>query len=360
MPTLVFTGGHHTSALAVANYLQKRGWDIIWFGHKKSMWGDANDSAEYQDVTSFNITFYDLKAGKLSASLHPLQLARIPWGFVQAFSWLFKLKVSLGSNLAGIVSFGGYLSVPTVLSGWLLGIPSLTHEQTTSAGFANRLLSHFVKKIALTWPESQPYFDKSKTILVGLPLRTNFVKNLTGRLKKTTPSPKTIFVTGGKQGSHVINETLFSLVPVLSRDFHIIHQTGTNSLYHDLTIATSLHTKFPNYLPFGFDSHKFSSAISTCDVCISRAGAHTVYELGVMGVRSVLIPLPNSSNHEQDQNARMLMRHGLAVILPQSDLSPTSLTHAISQALSLTPQPIDLPRDSAKHMANLITTTFSS
>src|SRR3989304_6333470 len=83
-----------------------------------------------------------------SASRIPAIMLRLPLGFVHALYLLLKLRP------AGIVSFGGYLAVPTVICGWLLGIPSITHEQTIVAGYANKILSHFVKKIALTWPQS--------------------------------------------------------------------------------------------------------------------------------------------------------------------------------------------------------------
>ena len=163
MKTLVFTGGHHTSALVVAKELKKKGWNIIWYGHRHSMWGDESDSAEYREVTAAGIKFYDLKAGKFYATFSPLKLIRIPYGFLQAFLLLIFHRPN------GIVSFGGYLAVPTVICGWLLGIPSVTHEQTLVAGWANKLISLFVKKIAVSWPNSLTHYPKAKTIFTGLP-----------------------------------------------------------------------------------------------------------------------------------------------------------------------------------------------
>ena len=152
MKTLVFTGGHHTSALEVAKQLKRRGWRIIWFGHRHSMWSDKSDSAEYHDVTTSDIKFYNLQAGKFYRTFHPLKLIRIPWGFIQSFYWLLRLKP------VGIVSFGGYLAVPTVITGWILGIPAITHEQTVAAGWANRLIARFAQKIAVTWPVSARHY----------------------------------------------------------------------------------------------------------------------------------------------------------------------------------------------------------
>ena len=168
--SLVITGGHHTGALEVAKSFSASGVPVVWFGHRHSLWGDPSDSAEYREVTAAGIPFYDLWAGKFYRTLNPLKLIRIPYGFLQAFHYLITLKPS------GIVSFGGYLAVPTVICGWLLGIPSVTHEQTVVGGWANRLIALFAQKIAVSWPESLKYYPQHKTILTGLPLRPEILK----------------------------------------------------------------------------------------------------------------------------------------------------------------------------------------
>ena len=140
MKTLVFTGGHHTGALEVAKALKEKGWNTVWFGHKHSMWNDTSHSSEYREVTESGIVFYKLLAGKFHHTYNPLKLIRIPFGFIQALCLLLLLKP------AGIVSFGGYLAVPTVIMGWLLGIPSITHEQTVTQGWANKLIALFAKR----------------------------------------------------------------------------------------------------------------------------------------------------------------------------------------------------------------------
>ena len=116
MKTLVFTGGHHTGALEVAKILKNRGWEIVWFGHKHSMWRDTSHSSEYKEVTENGIKFYNLLAGKFHHTYNPLKLIRIPFGFLQTLYLLLKIRP------VGIVSFGGYLAVPTVIMGWVLGI----------------------------------------------------------------------------------------------------------------------------------------------------------------------------------------------------------------------------------------------
>lgn len=343
---LVFIGGHHTSALAVALALQKKGWTIVWFGHRHSMWGDKADSAEYQEVTTADIPFYDLLAGKFYRTYNPLKLIRLPLGFLQSFIWLLQIRPT------GIVSSGGYLAVPTVISGWFLGIPSITHEQIVSAGWANKAIIPFVKKIAVTWPSSLPLYPANKTVLIGLPLRPALLSPVS-RVKKVRPE---IYITGGKQGSHLINHTVFALLPELLKKYTIIHQTGTSTVFNDRNTADTFVNS--NYQHFGFDSQKSIHAMHTADFVIGRAGAHTVYELGVLGKPSILIPIPWVSHHEQEKNAQVLKDSGLAVIVPQSQLTPQSLLAAVEKVTQLHPHKLNLPTDATEKMVKLIEETL--
>jgi len=340
---IVFTGGHHTSALVVAKKLQEEGIPVVWFGHRRSMWGDTSDSAEYREVTQAGIKFYDLKTGKFYKTFNPLKLIRIPIGFFHSLSLLLLLRPR------GIVSFGGYLAVPTVITGWLLGIPSITHEQTLTSGWANKLIAIFVNKIAVSWPQTADFFPKSKVIVTGLPLRPEILHL---HRSPITDHRLTIYVTGGKNGSRTINLVVFSLLPQLIKAFRIIHQTG----HHDLSQARSL--KLQNYEAFDYDSAKALEALAVCDLVISRAGAHIIYELAVLGKPSVIIPIPWSSRDEQMKNAKILSSRGLAVILPQDELSPASLMAAITKAQSLKPQQFKLATDGTPPMTHLIKKEF--
>ena len=63
-PLIVFTGGHHNSALEIAKALRKDGYVIIWIGHKFTARGEKSLSAEFQEVTRSGIKFLELKTGK--------------------------------------------------------------------------------------------------------------------------------------------------------------------------------------------------------------------------------------------------------------------------------------------------------
>lgn len=361
-PILIFTGGHHTSALALATALRSRGWDIVWIGHRKSLWRDSSDSAEFREVTGENIPFFDLKAGKMYGITNPFRLLRVPWGLIQALLLLMRLKITFRSRIKGIVTFGGYLGVPVAISGWLTGIPIISHEQTVSAGWANKLIAVFAQKIAISWASSSSHYPANKVVLTGLPLRPEVVHTKKLSLPKRQ---NLLYVTCGKQGSHIINQCLFEILPELVKDYQIVHQTGSSTLFNDNKTALNLKNGLSRRFQSKYHVFDYLSAdqaalhLATARLVISRSGAHIVQELAYFHTAAVLIPIPNSSHNEQLSNAQILALANQAVILPQDSLSPTTLKSAINKALQLAPGKISVIEDGLENMVQLVEKTFS-
>jgi UDP-N-acetylglucosamine--N-acetylmuramyl-(pentapeptide) pyrophosphoryl-undecaprenol N-acetylglucosamine transferase len=358
-PTLIFTGGHHTSALAVAADLKAKGWQIIWLGHRQSQWRDRADSAEYREVKAAGIEFTELKAGKIYRTYHPLKLLRLPLGFIRAFLIILGLRLKLKSDLKGIVTFGGYLGVPVVFGGWLLHVPVIAHEQTMTAGWANRFISLFAQKIAVSWPKSLTHFPKSKKVLTGLPLRPEIVR-AKSCFTRTDVVAGQIYVTGGKQGSHVINTAVLSALGKLLSGHSVIHQTGSSTVYGDFGQAVAFRQSLPSALQDKYQVREYldpettARMLATSQVVIARSGAHITNELAFFGTRCVLVPIPWSSHNEQLKNARFLALSRQAVILPQEKLSGESLVDAVSRAARLRPRPVSVPADGLTRMVSLI------
>ncbi|HAI22212.1 TPA: hypothetical protein DCP77_03395 [Candidatus Collierbacteria bacterium] len=323
-PLIAFTGGHHNSALVIAKSFQKEGYPIIWIGHKFASKGDKSLSAEYQEITGSGLQFLELKTGKFYQKFNPLEWLKIAFGFFQAFIYLITYRPKL------IFSSGGYLSVPVVIAGWFLGIPSITHEQTVIAGWANKAISPFVKKILLTHVSSLPNFPQEKSVVVGLPIR----KELLNSKYTKKFDPKLIYISCGKQGSHTINKALFPILPQLVAKFTVVHQTGANTLTKDSDRARRIKEKLGEYkdryifAPYFF-AEDAATYIRSSSAIVGRAGAHSVYELMVLGKKAVLIPIPWVSHNEQFLNAKLAEEQIGSFILEEKDLTPESLYQAI-------------------------------
>lgn len=320
---IVFTGGHHNSALAVARELiETYGYEVVWFGHKFTMRKDRNVSSEFKEVTAANIKFVELHAGKLYKTFNPIQLLKLPVGFLQAFYLLLKEQPDL------VVSFGGYLAAPAVVAAYIQNVPVVTQEQTTVVGLANRLIAHFADKIFITWPQSKIYFDSDKVTVVGLPLRDAIFYEGEKMFGNDMP---TLYITGGKQGSHIINEAVLESLEQLLTRFNIIHQTGGNTVHNDLEklkqkaqyLAPELRQRYiaKDY----FYEDEIGKVFYSADIVVSRAGAHTIYEIAALGKVALFIPIPWVSHNEQYKNARILVNEGSAHILPENRLTKETL-----------------------------------
>lgn len=317
---IIITGGHHNSALAVVRELKKRGTvDFLWLGHKYTMWGDREPGAEYKEVTAAGIPFYELKAGKVYKTLNLLMWLRVPWGFFQAFYRVWRFRPNL------ILSFGGYLAVPVALAGWILRIPVVTHEQTSVVSWSNRVITKLAQKIFISWPQSQKYLPAEKTILTGLPLREEIFQDR----KKVDfqNSLPTLYITGGKQGSHIINEVISKILSKLLENYNAIHQVGSTTVTRDYQKLREQAKGLPEDLAARyilkdyFFEQEIGSVFAAADFVISRAGAHTIYELAALGKPCILVPIPWVSHNEQYKNARILVNEGLAKLIPENELT---------------------------------------
>ncbi len=350
---VIISGGHHNSALVIAEGLRDKGHEVIWIGHRYTMIGDAHDSLEYQEVSAKNFPFHAITAGKFHSKAHPIHWLRIPWGVVQALWLISKIKPNL------VLSFGGYIAVPVALAAWINKIPIIVFEQTMAIGRANALISKFSQYNFLTWPESMIHFPFHKSQIAGLPITTEISEPLTKPwFDRTKP---TIMITGGKQGSHAINQAIFPLVPKLVHDFNIIHQTGATIKTGDALESSTVKQNIPPKLrPFYFPKPHFNgsdmlTALKSSSIIISRAGAHIVYELLVLRKPAILVPLPFSYMQEQTLNAQKVVAAGLGTILDQNSLTSATLQNAIKK-LPLQPklQKSSVPTNAAEIIIDYI------
>ncbi|NIT04329.1 hypothetical protein GTO10_05420 [Candidatus Saccharibacteria bacterium] len=328
----VITGGHQDPAIAVLQELEKEGrFEFHWVGQKNEG-GQDGPSLEFRTVRKLGIPFYDLKTGKLYKS-SILEWVKIPFGFFHALYLLFRIRPRV------VISFGGYIAAPVVLAAYTLGIPSVTHEQTVVLGWANRFISLFAKKIFVSWEESLKHFPKGKTVLTGNPVRRAVFEKKVRRFEFKNDLP-TVYVTGGKRGAHVINETIRGALSTFLERFNIIHQTGASEVFQDYQKLQLLKTQLPKKLRshyivqefFGLD--EIGAVFAACDLIVGRAGANTVTELAALAKPAVLIPIPWASHNEQYLNAKLLSARGAVLILPESELSTTNFLEAVSTIVS--------------------------
>jgi UDP-N-acetylglucosamine--N-acetylmuramyl-(pentapeptide) pyrophosphoryl-undecaprenol N-acetylglucosamine transferase len=65
---------------------------------------------------------------------------------------IFKsMSIILQNRPDVIVGFGGYVTFSVLLSGWLLRIPIVLHEQNSIAGLSNKVLAKLANSICVAF-----------------------------------------------------------------------------------------------------------------------------------------------------------------------------------------------------------------
>lgn len=333
---LLLSGGHLTPALAFIEYIQSTypQDSITFLGRLYSKKNTKQTSQEKAETEKLGVKFIPYNSVKLSQNTAFAKIQSIPLLFIKTLQTTFIL---IKEKPDVFVSFGGYLAVPIALACWIMRIPVITHEQTRSAGVANLIISKFANKIAISYPESLEFFPKSRTTITGNLIRQSVLKNskkMPAWIKKKPIKP-ILYITGGSQGSEIINQTISQILKPLLKNWFVIHQCGKpsgkmnylNELSHiknKLSQANQENYKIREWIT----QEELSWIYSNAKGVISRAGANTTEEIALNQIPAVLIPLPFSHNDEQLKNAQALSSNKQAILLEQKNLNPEVLLEA--------------------------------
>jgi UDP-N-acetylglucosamine:LPS N-acetylglucosamine transferase len=238
-----------------------------------------------------------------------------------------------------VVAMGGYASVPCAAAAVVLGVPVVVHEQNAVPGLANRLVARFSRAAAVSFEGT----NLPRATVTGNPVRPEMLAvdrdrdRADARKRLGLPNDRAVVgVFGGSLGARRINETVLRAVELWARrrDLAIRHIVGRR----DWAIVGEWVARFPGgsdvlYQPVEFES-RMDLVLAAADLVVCRAGATSVAELAVVGVPSLLVPLPGAPGDHQTANARYLERAGAAVVVPDSELEPARLVEIVDAMLT--------------------------
>jgi UDP-N-acetylglucosamine--N-acetylmuramyl-(pentapeptide) pyrophosphoryl-undecaprenol N-acetylglucosamine transferase len=319
------TGGHIFPIIAIAREIKKKTGNQIDLSYM-----GPDDELASKSLFKEGIKTYFVLSGKirryfnLSAFFENIfDIVKIPLGVLQAFLILFFTAPDM------IFCKGGYGAIPATIAGWLLGIPIFLHESDVAPGLANKILSKFCKNVFVSFPAKQTkFFDVNKMIEVGNPIRDNFkqIDIQVAKQQLSIISTKPILlILGGSQGSIRINDIILQILPQLLKEFEVIHQTGYKDFERaqdDLQafVPTDLR-QYYHAFPF-LTEPQIIAALSAANCVVSRAGAGSIFEIAAFKKPSILIPLPESAQNHQVQNAYTYANSGAAIVIEESNLTP--------------------------------------
>ncbi len=319
------TGGHIYPAIGIAQALQRLDAtvDIAFIG--------GSDKLEATLIPQHGFRFLPISAAGFPRRL-TLQWLPTLWktfhGLIQSLRYMKALKPDI------VIGTGGYVSGPVLLAGLLCQIPIAIQEQNASVGLTNGILARWADVAYLAMESvrvSNAFRQTTRIEITGNPIRPAIAAfprcEETYRKFGLHPDRKTIFVMGGSQGAHAINETMVAALPHLvehADQIQIVHQTGAmevekvQNLYDQILASGFLYC----VKPF-FDT--VEEIYSIADVMVCRAGGMTIAEVTACGIPAIFIPLPSQTGNNQVLNAHTVAEAGAAVVLEQGTFTVETL-----------------------------------
>lgn len=304
------TGGHIFPAIAIANAIVKKQSDaeILFVGAEGKM-----------EMIKVPAAGYKIEGLPVRGFRRKLTLSN----FVVIFKLiqsLFRAKSILKRFKPDVViGVGGFASGPVLKAAQKLNIPTLIQEQNSYAGVTNKLLAKKANKICVAYENMEQFFPAEKTLITGNPVRQNILENIDAKKDEAYQyfnihaNKKIILIVGGSLGALTINKSIHeSIDKFIEAGIQIIWQTG-KSYFPEAEMVKE------KYKERGIIVTEFimrmDLAYAIADVVISRAGASTVSELGLVNKPAIFVPSPNVAEDHQTKNAMALIQKDAAMMI---------------------------------------------
>ena len=353
------TGGHIFPAIAIAQALGQQ------MPQSKVLFVGAQGKMEMERVPAQGFEIVGIPISGLQRKW-TLKNLKLPFQIIYSLWSCRKILKTFKPHV--VIGTGGYASGPLLFTASLMKIPVCIQEQNSYPGITNKILSKYAKRIYTGFPHMEPYFNASKIVYTGNPVRNTLeplkiTKSEAVHFFNLQTQQKTLLVLGGSLGARPLNQALYSIYEtLLESDIQIIWQTG-GAHFKEYKHKVKQHKGL--YLIDFIANMEFAYAAS--DLIISRAGASSLSELMAVLKPAILVPSPYVAEDHQTKNAQALVRANAAVLLPEQHLNRDlknrvlELLQSPEQLKSLTQQLLPLQKQQAsmqiaKDVINLLKT----
>ena len=215
-----------------------------------------------------------------------------------------------------VIGTGGLASIPAVLQGVRMGIPTGILNPDALPGRANRYLARKVDAVFAQWEVTGTHLSRGNVVVTGCPVRPEFhsVDRAAGVVRFGLDSKRrTLLITGASQGARSINDAILRLAAFLSGvgGWQILHLAGDQDFER---VRATYSANAVSAIVISYTDH-MAEALAAADLIVSRAGASTLAELTALGRASILLPYPYHKDQHQLANAECLARRGAAVVV---------------------------------------------
>ncbi len=330
------TGGHFYPLMAVARSLR----DIAEEEHIVSLdlvlMGDKPFDPDVMREES--VSFEMIPAGKIRRYFSFLNFT----DSIKTLRGIFRALWRFTLHPPDIIfSKGGYDAFPVLVAARLYRIPVMIHESDAVPGVVNTWAATFARRIGVSFPEAAKYFPPDKVALVGNPIRPGILGGSSDEaydIFNLETGVPIVFILGGSQGAQKINDIILSTLPELVEKVQIIHSTGV--AHHDaiakeaaVALGDSPHKSRYHHFPL-MTASQLRNAAFMANVAISRAGAGSIFELAAWRLPTILIPIADSAQNHQRENAYNYARTGAAIVIEETNLTPHILISEIQKMIT--------------------------
>jgi undecaprenyldiphospho-muramoylpentapeptide beta-N-acetylglucosaminyltransferase len=329
------TAGHVFVALALARALVERG---VEPDHIELVGSSRGQEATRAAGEGFPLTL--LPGRGIVRRWRPVDLianAGAVAGLLFAVLW--ELAMAVRRRPKVVVSVGGYASVPTGLAAAVLRIPLVLVNIDAKAGAAHRLLGRFASASAVAFGGT----GLPHPVVTGAPVRQDLAAlartpDAAGRARLALgipPERRTVVIFGGSLGARRLNDAALALAAIFAKCsgltlYHVCGHRNFDEVQRASPPAVDGGLCY-RLVPFEEDS---VSLYAAADLMVCRAGALTVAELSVVGVPSVLVPLPGAPGDHQSANAMALGDAGAAVVVHDEECTGERLATIVNELLA--------------------------
>lgn len=316
------TGGHMFPAQALAEAMLARGWRVTLSTDDRGARyaGGFPEAVKIERVASATFA----RGGAAAKLLVPFRIA----GGILGALWS-----QLRDRPAVVVGFGGYPSIPALSAAWVLRRPRMIHEQNGVLGRVNQLFARRVQKVACgTWPTALPSGVAGEP--TGNPVRQAVLDRAAAPYIPPGDYPMSLVVIGGSQGARILSEVvpaaLATLPEALRANLRVAHQARDEDAARAAQAYDAAGIR-AEIAPFFADIPR---RLSEAQLVVSRSGASSVADIGVIGRPAILIPFAAATGDHQTANAKGLVDAGAAVAIQENALDAAALAGHIAAILN--------------------------
>ena len=227
-----------------------------------------------------------------------------------------------------------------------------------------------VDKILVSFEECRgAYRHPERVEVVGMPVQEEFLYTRREDARRTLGlDDRPLIVSAwGSLGAREMNKKIadFMRLECQEKQYRHIHATGSYGWkwmpeyvrQKGVNLAENPLVTMQEYI------YNMPVLMAAADLFISRAGASTLNEIAVAGTPCIIVPSPNVTNNHQEKNARILEKHGAAVVLRENECDGELLYRTAKELLEDEPRREEMRKnlrelavlDSAQRIYNIIT-----